>query len=378
MKTQATSKQANQCFEVEQFQLLEFLRLAKPGIDRILTGVVLGSRNGRLYANVTTRLASVTKNFGPWGYDEQAPIFVPFKELWTLVKGSDSQLLKLHWDSERLYVDSDNTRQTAYASLDCKVPMIPDIETIGFPSMAIADAMPAILKMIEPDAIRNYGSIALLYAKTYKMGFVGTDGFRLAISEYRLGNTDYTRFDGLCIPALACEQLLLAAKSGQELRLGITEDRTTLALQVGSDTFAFFCTSAVKYPNYSGVIPKASIGQNFVVKELLATVKQALRTTDKSRMIKITSENGQMLIQSRQELDHGPWSDYRVAFPGQFDMGPEPYYLNGKFLADCLEATKEKIGKLCIASDREQPITITLGAVDTVLVPIVYNPEVKK
>lgn len=283
----------------------------------------------------------------------------------------------MHWDDSRFYMDTENTRLTCYAQTECQLAPNASVEMVRFPSLAILDAMPAVLSILENDSPRQYGIVARFCATKPQLGFVATDGFRLALSEYPLGETDYTRFDGMLIFRETCEQLLLAAKSKQEISLGVTEDRTTLAMIMG-DLSAYFRTSAVKYPNYSGVIPEASIGQNFVVKELLATVKQALRTTCKKRIFKITSEQGLFTIRSRQDDTLDQWSTYQVAFPGTFEMGEKPLHLNGEYLADCLEATKEKIGKLCILSDRESPITITLGAVDTVLAPIVFDPKVKK
>lgn len=89
-------KPANQFFEISRAELLQFLRMAKPSVDRLLGSVVFGVKDQRLVANFTSRRANITQRMGAYGYKEQFPIMVHFKEVWKMVQSSKAERLALH------------------------------------------------------------------------------------------------------------------------------------------------------------------------------------------------------------------------------------------------------------------------------------------
>jgi DNA polymerase III sliding clamp (beta) subunit (PCNA family) len=374
-------------YQVSRSDLLRFLQMAKPSADERLSNVLIGARDGRLVVQFTDRCVSLSQKLGPWGYASRPASMLPFKDLLGMVRATTAETLTLRWDQERFYMDADSMRQACYAKREDGIDLRTDdvsIEMVAFPSGPILDGMPAVLSIIQRDSARNYGSVGQITAKDGDFSLVGTDGFRLAFSRYGMLPEHAGRFDGLTLPYVVCEALLLAAKSKQNLWLGISEDRTVLACRIGTDGVAHFRTSAVKYPNYAGVIPKPKGMRSwgFDVKALRDAAKLAVKTTDKSRRVELASNAfGQLALRSRKE-EGDPLSVHVVGAPGSFEMREgDCIHLNGGFLYEALASTKEKTGTLAIKREdfEEEPLSLTLGPVTFVLVPIKWNPaEAKK
>ena len=357
----------NQTFDVSSGQLVDFLKLCKPVTDHI-SGIIFGVRDGYLWAHSSGRSASLAIKLGPFGYSDQFPVMVPFKLLSALLKTTNRNLIQISWTETHFTIG----QAVCSCTSDIGLPFIAMPETNPIPSQAIREALPAMLKILDTDGPRNYANCALFYASDSAFGFVATDGFRLARSEFK-ATCHLPALDQICIPTTAMEILYSASKLNEEIRLGINTERDSLYVKVGDRIRAAFRLAHLKYPAYQAVIPKPVHGQLFNVKSLLAAVKQALQTTDRSKAIAISAdESGNMVLKSKIDPT-GPASTYLTRLCWDFSIYGKTLAINGGFLADALSTTKELNGQLCIGEDMENPVKLILGPVEIILVPIKMN-----
>jgi len=346
--------------------LLDFLNLIKPVVDTRLDMITLAYEFDSLSLTYTSRLTSATCEIMAKGSISFAkPISVPYKDFLALVKNSGSYATELSWSDIKLTVVSEMSSQTCTATTDTThIGFSADCAVLPFHSLPIIEAFPTMLKIVKSDNPRNYGTVIYVDATDNKLCFVATDGFRLAKSEHRL--TGYGEFHGTCLMADTCKVLLIAAKSKQEMKVGISEDRTCLVLRVGSAILKFK-TPVFKYPGYQQVIPEGSYGQAFTVKVLASTVKVALQTSDKSHAVMLTRH----AITTKNIGQSDSSYSLENCFPAKQLETDLSIAVNGKFLLDALLATKELTGQISIhATKNDEPIKIILGSVEFILVPI--------
>lgn len=346
--------------------LLDFLNLVKPVVDTRLDMITLAYEFDSLSITYTSRLTCATCEIMAKGSISFAkPISVLYKDFLALVKNSGSYATELSWSDNKLTVVSEISSQTCAATTETtRVGFSADCTVVPFHSLPIIESFPTMLKIVKSDNPRNYGTVIYVDATDNKLCFVGTDGFRLAKSEHWL--TSYGEFHGTCLMADTCKVLLIAAKSKQEMKVGISEDKECLVLRVGSAILKFK-TPVFKYPDYQQVIPAGSYGQDFTVKVLASTVKAALQTSDKSHAVMLTRHA--ITTKNIGKSD----SSYSVVncFPAKNLETNMSIAVNGKFLLDALLATKELTGQICIhATKDDEPVKLILGSVEVILVPI--------
>ena len=109
---------------------------------------------------------------------------------------------------------------------------------------------------VAQDSPRNYGSVASYTSPTVRAcRLVGTDGFRLSYCEVETAMPDGFLDNGVCLSKRALSELQRMCDEGfEKIRLSIADDETTLVAEV-PDYQIFVRLSAVKYPNYMGVLP---------------------------------------------------------------------------------------------------------------------------
>jgi hypothetical protein len=106
---------------------------------------------------------------------------------------------------------------------------------------------------------------------------------------------------------------------------------------------------------------------------LLATLKQAIKTTDKSMAGTLSIDNGLLVIETIDANKSN--SKYSMLYKGSnTDLIP-PVSVNIKFLADCLSGKGSGKIKFNALDKIESPIFITEGNTTTVLVPIKVNED---
>lgn len=111
---------------------------------------------------------------------------------------------------------------------------------------AAAAAMPTFLKIAKKESPRNYGAVIQFTNKHA----VATDGFRLSWCDLDLAGLPDA---GITLPTWHAKVAGMALEHADEVLLA--EDATTLYVVAKGYTFAFRL-SAVKYPNWRGVLPQ--------------------------------------------------------------------------------------------------------------------------
>jgi DNA polymerase III sliding clamp (beta) subunit (PCNA family) len=184
--------------------------------------------------------------------------------------------------------------------------------------------------------------------------------------------------NGVCLSKRALSELHRMCTEGYEkLRLSITEDETTLVAEV-PDYHIFIRLSAVKYPNYMGVLPERKMAGVLVSRPHLQNVaKRVLLAADKSRALQLSFSDSSLTLNSKtmgssESRETVPLEDYHGS---RFDIA-----VNGKFLTDVFATTgSESLTLQFNRESNEDPIVIVPRTEPSdcrskhVLVPIKQN-----
>jgi len=209
---------------------------------------------------------------------------------------------------------------------------------------------------VAQESPRNYGTVGFIHRPGKEsLRLVGTDGFRLSYCDVAIGMPDGFLDNGVCLSKRALGELSRMCGEGYEkIHMAISEDQTTLVARV-PDYQIFVRLSAVKYPNYNGVIPDNKNSAVLVSRAQLQNVaKRVLLAADKSRALQLSFSDSSLTLSSKTmgsseskesvHLDdyHGP----------KFDLA-----VNGKFLADVFSTVPSE--KLLIQfKNVEDPIVL--------------------
>ncbi len=186
---------------------------------------------------------------------------------------------------------------------------------------------------VAQESSRNYGSVGFLHRPTNgALRLVGTDGFRLSFCDLAdVGGEAFLK-EGICLSKRALTELHRMCQEGFEnLRLAISEDGTTLMAAV-PDYQIFIRLSAVKYPNYQGVLPTANLNPVKVSRPHLQSVtKRVLLASDKTRSLQLRFTETSLLLSSKSVAN----SESRESVTLNGYRGTQrDLSVNGKFLVD--------------------------------------------
>jgi len=349
-------------------QLLDFIRLCAPSVDRKLAQVIFTQASGKLYISYLDRKVSIIGKFERLASFDPASsksISVQFKDFEASLKASEG-MISLDWDSDRLYMQSDTAMLAIPGKDDCFIPAKPEIHTDKIPSRFFLDSLPTALKIITEKSSRLYGTVAKLESMGTDGALIATDGYRIAVVEQYLAGC-HNGLDGTCLDVNACKVLLLAAKSKEELSIGLSEDKTTLALMIGESAEVFFRLPSIKYPAYREVLPTNTRGQNFLVQDLKLALACVLAITGKKDpCIGIMSVGGKMILRGKRNKEDTQYSIEQVCpLPCEFILQKE-VRINGSFLMEALEATTYEKGTIRVTGG-EATICVSLGYTTTVI-----------
>ena len=209
---------------------------------------------------------------------------------------------------------------------------------------------------VAQESPRNYGTVGFIHRpKKESLRLVGTDGFRLSYCDVTLGMPDGFLDNGVCLSKRALGELSRMCSEGfEKIFIAISDDQTTMVARV-QDYQIFVRLSAVKYPNYAGVIPENKNSAVLVSRAQLQHVaKRVMLAADKSRALQLSFSDSSLTLSSKTmgsseskesvHLDdyHGP----------RFDLA-----VNGKFLADVFSTVPSE--KLLIQfKNVEDPIVL--------------------
>jgi len=343
-------------------KLIDFIKISKPHYSN---KVNFYEREGSLILNYTNRimgieiaLADIQEGFKPFS--------VSYGDFEAICKGlkDDQGTFRLDiYDEQISLVLPSEVRTISIPPYEAEaLPIVPDIELIPIDTDILKKALPPMLKVVQADSPRNYGTVGHIDVGKDSIDFVGTDGFRLVRTVFK-SNAFMLALHDVNISLACLKSLYQASLTGySSLDIGVSEDRSLLSVKY-VDTSIYFRLPSVKYPAYKLIIPQKACNQEFEVKALLAVFRSALRTTDKTKAVKISEKDGYMFLESGL-------SQYRHDLPEAFRLG-KPVILNAKFVVDFLASVKgSKTGMIYFPADPLDRVKMQVGACELIVVPI--------
>jgi DNA polymerase-3 subunit beta len=306
--------------------------------ERSLAQLGLNVRGTTLQIAATDRILAI---YSSMECETTTPgtVFVPAKLFSEVVRELPDGPTKLERDGAYLVI-----RAGASGEFTMKLPILDDITWRDPPEVQTDNAaeLPAarlqymidqVQFCVAQESPRNYGTVAFLHKPNPETcRLVGTDGFRLSYCELGTPMPDSFLHNGVCLSKRALAELQRMCTEGfEKVRLAISPDDTTLVAQVPSYQI-FVRLSAVKYPNYTGVIPERRMAGVLVSRNHLAHVtRRVLLAADKSRALQLSFSDSSLTLNSKtmgssEGQETVPLADYHGP---RFDIA-----INGKFLTD--------------------------------------------
>ena len=237
-------------------------------------------------------------------------------------------------------------------------PRIGSSNAAELPAERLAYMIEQVQFCVAPESPRVYGSVGFFHRPSPDVcRLVGTDGFRLSFCEVQLSLPTGFLSNGICLSKRALNELQRMCGEGfSSIRLSIADDESTMVAEV-PDYQIFVRLSAVKYPNYLGVVPESRREGVQVSRAMLQNVaRRVLIAADKSRALQLSFSDSSLTLNSRtmgssEGRERVPLADYHGP---SYDIA-----VNGKFLTDIFSTTESNDLTLHFNQDsNEDPIVI--------------------
>jgi DNA polymerase-3 subunit beta len=355
--------------------------------DRNLAHVGLNARKGRLYVAAADQALAIFNDL-PCEVDKDGIVFVPAKLFSDLSRELPEGTVYLERDGSNLKVNAGPGRE-----FTMKLPIVEDAtwrepphvdyeNTASIPITKLAYMIEQVGSCIASDSPRNYGTVAFFHrpqSDKSMLRMVGTDSFRLSFCDVRIDMPDTFLKTGVSLTKRALSELSRLASEGFEtVRLSISDDQTTLVAEVPNYQI-FVRLSAVKYPNYTSVIP--DIKQRGVLmntNHMKSVTRRVLLAADKSRVLQLSFSDASLTLSSRNTAQSE--SKERIGLEGYHGAKCD-IAINGKYITDIVSVTGAEKMSLQF-KDAVEPIVLTpYGEPNDcctkhILVPITGNHEV--
>ena len=294
--------------------------------------------------------------------EKPGTLFVPGKIFLDLVRELPEGEISLKQQGQYLAVTT-----TGDSEFSMRIPLIQDLEWVDSPRFSSnrfasvkSDRLRYMISQIQfciaQDSPRAYGTVAYIHKpKKNVLRFVGTDGFRLSYCDTDGDWPDNFLEQGVCLSKRAVSELNRMASEGfDDIKLEFSDDATLLQVEVHDYTI-YIRLSAVKFPNYQGVLPTANLNLVKVSRpQLQMVMRRVLLAADKSRALQLSFSDSSLTLSSRtQGSSEGK---ERIHIDGQ-KGGESQLYVNGRFLADVFGAISSEELTLQFKSD-EDPIVV--------------------
>lgn len=355
--------------------------------ERNLAHVGLNARKGRLFVAAADQALAIFNDL-PCDVAKEGVAFVPAKLFSDLARELPEGQVLIEKDGPNLKVSAGPNRE-----FQMKLPVIEDItwreppsvdyeNTAVIPVSKLAYMIEQVGSCVATDSPRNYGTVAFLHRPQPDkscLRLVGTDSFRLSFCDIRTDMPDSFLKNGVSLTKRALAELTRVASEGFEsVKLSISDDQTTLVAEVPNYQI-FVRLSAVKYPNYTSVIP--DIKQRGVLmntNHMKSVTRRVLLAADKSRVLQLSFSDASLTLSSRNTA-HSE-SRERIGLEGYHGAKCD-IAINGKYITDIVSVTGAEKMSLQF-KDAVEPIVLTpYGepndcSTKHILVPITGNNEV--
>jgi len=304
--------------------------LAHIGLKALDTGVLTLAASDHVIAVFSQMHTEVLK---------AGEVFVPGRLFSDVVRELPDGLVELELSKTQLMIRAGKNNEFLM-----KLPVIEDgvwkepvaiktVNTASLPASKLSYMIDQVQFCVALDSARNYGAVGYLHKpQGERLRLVGSDGYRLSFCDLNLELPAGFLQDGICISKRALTELQRMCQEGFEnIELSISEDLTTLRAAV-SDFELFLRLSAVKYPNYVGVLPTANLHPVNVSRPHLQNVaKRVLLASDKSRALQMCFSESELTLSSRTAGS----SEGRESVPLEGYKGQQKdLSVNGKFLVE--------------------------------------------
>ena len=353
--------------------------------DRSLAQIGLKADSSRLMVQATDRVLAIYSGLDA-EVSSSGTVFVPARLFTDVVKELPDGTVTLEQDGANVVITAGSQEE-----FTMKLPLIEELSWRSPPEIVTSNAtdLPAeklaylidqVNFCIVHDSPRNYGSVGYLHKPSdQSCRLVGTDGFRLSYCEVDVSMPEGFLSEGVCLSKRGLSELSKMCGEGYEfLNLSISEDQTTLLAKV-PDYEIYVRLSAVKYPNYMGVLPEDQPGSGLLIARsyLQSVVKRVMLASDRSRALLLSFSSSSLTLTSKTMGSSE--SREKVSLPDY--QGPKfDIAVNGKFLTDVFTTTScDNLTLQFNSSSNEDPIVIVPRSEPSdcrskhVLVPIKQN-----
>ncbi len=306
--------------------------------DRSLSQVGLKAENGMLIIMAADRVVTIY-SYLEAQVTEPGLVFVPGKLFSDLVKELPEGPVDLFTSGSSV-----NVATSMASSFEMKLPVLENctwrdpqsLETTNAASIP-TDHLNYIIQQVQfciaQESPRNYGSVGYLHRpEPGKIRLVGTDGYRLSYADIKFEVPERFLPSGVCLSKRALVELQRMCFEGfKTIQVEFDAQSTTMAAKV--DGYQIFVRlSAVKYPNYQGVLPTANL--QFVKAsrpQLQSVTRRVLLAADKSRALQLYFSNGSLTLSSKTV---GTSESRESLSLGDYKGAERNLSVNGKFLTD--------------------------------------------
>jgi DNA polymerase-3 subunit beta len=304
--------------------------------ERSTSHVALKTDDGLLVVSATDRVLAVYSTIG-CNIDEAGICFVPGRLFSDVVRQLPDGDVMIHTRDGFAVIES-------VSGFVMKLPLIEDLSwkdapeivstnTADLPSVQINYMIEQVQFCIEVESARNYGSVAYLHRpEEKKLRIVGTDGFRLSYCDVPVNLPEGFLKNGICLSKRGLLELHRMCSEGFEtIRLTIASDETTMIAEAGQYRI-YIRLSAVKYPNYRGVLPTASLHPIQLSRQNLQSVtRRVLLAADKTNALRISFSDVGITMSSKTA---GSSESQETISAQGYRGGKTHLAINGKYLSD--------------------------------------------
>lgn len=313
--------------------------------ERNLAYVGLRVTKDRLYVSAADQSLAIYSDF-PCEAANEGTIFVPAKIFTDLARELPEGKVFLEKDQTNLKVCAGPNKE-----FTIKIPLLEDATWRDAPkteydnsaSISLAKLSYMIEQVnscISTECTRNYGTVAYLHRLTTDrntLRLVGTDSYRLSLCDVRIDLPDAFLKTGVSLTKRALGELTrLAAEGFDSVKLSISNDQTAMIAEV-TNYKIFMRLSAIKYPNYTSVIPDLKQRGVLMSTGLIKGVaRRVLLASDRTKVLQLSFSDSSLTLKSKNTEQSE--SRERIHLEGYHGTKCD-IAINGKYITDIVNST---------------------------------------
>jgi DNA polymerase-3 subunit beta len=265
--------------------------------------------------------------------EQEGETVIPADRLAAIVRESTDEVLKLEAEETTCKVTGSDSRFTIYGHLPEQFPAVPSFDgepdvkiPLGNLQLGIEQCLFATAKESTRYAING----VLWEAKGKKLNFIATDGRRLAKSRINLVTAANKNMEQTKIIVPAKTMSLLDKIGGSEKEI--------VNVKLAGNQIIISCTNAIissnlvegNFPKYEDIIPTDYDKKITLTTDaaLSAVKRAALLTSEESRGIKISIEEGKITLSGRAPEAGDARIEMKVEYKGEpIEIGFNPQFL---------------------------------------------------